>query len=364
MTLEELVIQQGIDRDIEYAKGLVLDNRAIEDSGMASITLLCLAPYLSLYVYESSKKLRTVDSFQIENLSATVEPIVARSRHSLKLFDDNKRGIEGQLAYFRNEILAPHGAMFRGKNLFTRLLGDDLGIFRYNNRIIGTTHSISFNSGIDSAVLLSLDRTAIKGIYEEYGHYFGALGTRLGVPGETFVRRLDSQAFSPREEDVRSGRYYRKVFDGPGNPDLNALLTFFQGLMNFAELITSNSGVPEYSAFKIRFLTLYQVLTSLHMLRTDQGQTLTARSTKILTSLVEAAETQLLLSRPARSLRNTLTHYNLVQPIDSTRVDVVQPLFGLVPIYFPAHTAESFVALVNGHLAAVAARLDEWSGPM
>jgi hypothetical protein len=365
VTLEETVIRHGIAKDIAYAACLLSDIQTFKSTGMASTISLCLTPYLSLYVYESSAKLRVADPSQIASLSVTVEQIVTRSRHSLKLFDDNKRGIMGQLTYFRDEILTPHEAHFRGKNFLTRLFGDDLGIFRYNNRIIGTTHSISFNAGIESAVALSQNGSAIRRIYEEYGRYFGTLGARLDVPGKTFIRHLDPQEYSPREEDVRSDRYYQKVFDGPENPDLNALLTFFQGLINFAELVTiSNSGASDYSAFKIRFLTLYQVLTSLRMLRNDQSQTLAARSTKLLTSLVDAAETQLLLSRPARSFRNTLMHYNLVQPIDKTRVDVAQPLFGLIPIYFPAHTADSFAATVDQHIATVAAGLDEWAGPI
>jgi hypothetical protein len=365
MTLDEAVIRCGIAKDVQYAAGLACDIRSLKDGRMAAIISLCLTPYLSLYVYESYAKLKTIDPTKAVSLSATVEPIVARSRHSLKLFDDNKRGIAGQLTYFRDEILTPHRIWFRRKNFFARLFGADLGIFRYNTRIIATTHSLTFNSGVESSVLLSENGAIIRRIYEEYGRYFAELGARLGASGNTFILSLDPGKFGQQEEDVRSEKYYQEVFDGPANPDLNALLTFFQCLMNFAELVAlGNSGADDYSAFKIRFLTLYQVLTSLRMLSNDQSQALSARSTKLLTRLVEATETQLLLSPTARPFRNTLMHYNLVSPIDTTRVDVTQPLFGLVPIYFPGHTPDSFVATVDRHIATVAAGLAEWADSM
>ena len=154
---------------------------------------------------------------------------------------------------------------------------------------------------------------------------------------------MDALKFNPREEDVRSERYYRKVFDGPTNPDVNALLTVFQAMLNVAQMASTSSPCgSEYAAFKIRFLTLYQVLRSLHILQGHQLRTLTSRSTHFINKLLGSPEAQLILAPAAKPFRNTLVHYNLDSKVDKSRVNVGMPLFGLVPIYFPAYDAATF----------------------
>jgi hypothetical protein len=56
------------------------------------------------------------------------------------------------------------------------------------------------------------------------------------------------------------------------------MLTVFRGMMNFVKLVTTPNGPTsaiEYSVFKIRFLTVYQILRSLQLMRDDQSQPLT-----------------------------------------------------------------------------------------
>jgi hypothetical protein len=61
-------------------------------------------------------------------------------------------------------------------------------------------------------------------------------------------------------------------------------------------------------------------------------------------------------------LRNTLMHYNLDSRVDTTRVDVNQPIFGLVPIYFPSYDAASFSILVGRCITETAAAIETWAG--
>jgi hypothetical protein len=362
VTLDGTIIQQGIDKDVTYSARLISDIRDMGDKALASIVPMCLVPYISLFAHESFAKLKATNPALSASLSSDVEQIVARSRHSLKLFEDTHRGIDGQLAYFRDEILASHMEYFRGKTWVARWLGRDLGLYSYNGRLIGTTHSATFNLGIEPRSLLRKKGPELQATYVEYGRYLAALGARLDVLGQTFVSHLDPRSLNPRTVDVQSEKYYRRVFDGPANPDLNALLTFFQCMMNFVQLITiHDAGAFDYSAFKIRFLTLYQVLGSLRMLRDDPLPVLSARSTRFVDRLVDSAETHLILDRNVKPFRNTLMHYNLNPHVDRTQVDVAKPLFGLVPIYFPAHTATSFVAAVDQHIAEVATTMDEWA---
>ena len=54
-------------------------------------------------------------------------------------------------------------------------------------------------------------------------------------------------------------------------------------------------------------------------------------------------------------------HDNLVNPVDENRISVDDPLFGLVPIYLPEYSNETFMATVDRHLAESADTITEWS---
>lgn len=349
--------------DAAYAGHLSTDIHAIAGGGASTLSF-CVSPYLSLYVHESLAKLKAIDPATSALLSGGVQQIVARSRHSLKLFEDTKRGVDGQLAYFRDVLMPAHRGRFLGNVRFKllRFLETDLGLYRYNGRLISTTHAANFHMGQDPQALLTMSGADIQAIYQEYGHFVATLGGRHGTPGQTFVSHLDARKFNSHEEDVRSERYYPKVFDGPSNPDLNALLTVFQAMLNFAHIANAaGSGATDYSPFKIRFLTLYQVLGSLRILRDDQLRTLTSRSIQFINKLVGSPEAQLILAPAAKPFRNTLMHYNLNSKVDKSRVDIRAPLFGLVPIYFPAYNAGTFAVAIDQCIAEAATTMDEWA---
>jgi hypothetical protein len=191
VTLEEAVIWQGMASDAAYAGHLSTDRETIAGGG-ASILSLCLSPYLSLYVHESLAKLKTIDPATSALLSSGVQQIVARSRHSLKLFEDTKRGVEGQLAYFRDVLIPAHRDRFLGNVRFKvfRFLETDLGLYRYNGRLISTTHAANFHMGQDPHAILSMSGADIQAIYREYGHFVATLGGQRGTPGQTFVSHL------------------------------------------------------------------------------------------------------------------------------------------------------------------------------
>lgn len=366
-TVLETVIAQGVANDTAYVGRLASDLNAPEYASFMGRISLCMAPYLSLFVHESHRKLQASDPALASLLSSGVEAIVTRSRHSLKLFEDTHRGVAGQLAYFRDELLPAHRRRFLGNTWLplARPLEKDLGLFSYAGKLFATSHSTNFHMGIEPSTLLTQNGEETRAIYEAYGQYFGRLGSRLEADGGTFVSHLDPQRFNRWPKDVRAAKYYHRVFDGPGNPDLNALLTVFRGMMNFVgSVITAGMAADavEYTVFKIRFLTVYQVLGSLQVLRDEQRQSLTARSVEWIDQITGTAEAQAIMARTGRPFRNTLMHYNLDSRVDQTRVDVNQPFFGLVPIYFPAHDATSFVKLVDRCIVATAEAIDGWAG--
>lgn len=367
MTIEEVVIYLGFAHDVEHAGRLARDLHDPAYSSFTPIVTLCLAPYLSLFVHESYRKLQTLDPELAELLSDDVESIVKRSRHSLKLFEDTKRGVAGQIAYFRDELLPAHTHYFLDNPppILQPFVNDlkDLGLFSYDGRLIATSHSTNFHLGIESLRLLEATSAERRAIYEKYGEYFGHFGARLDGDKPTFISDLDPKRFNQDIQDVRADEYYRSVFDGNGDPALNAVLTVFRCMMNFVGSVMATSadvGDIEYTVFKIRFLALYQVLGSLSVLR-DEYANLTSQSTAYIEKITGTAEAQLIMNPVVKPFRNTLMHYNLDR-VDTTRVDVHQPLFGLVPVFFPAYDLANFAAVIDRCITETAAAMDEWAG--
>ena len=368
MTVQEAVVQQGISSDAAYAGYIARDLSDKRFASFAAAVSLCLVPYLSLFAHESYRKLKTTNPALASTLSGSVEAIVARSRHSLKLFEDTNRGIDGQLAYFRDEILPAHAGHFLGNTWFppARRWERDLGLFTYDTKLITTTHGAAFHMGVDPKDLLVKAGPEIRMIYAEYGRYFAGLGARLDGTEATFISRLDPQHFNRRPIDVHANKYYRDVFDGPSNSDLNAMLTVFQGMLNFANSVIREDqtiGTAKYTIFKIRFLTLYQILRSLRVLHDQKLRELTSRSVSYVQGIIGTAAARLITNRAAKPFRNTLIHYNLDSRIDTAEVDVSGPLFGLVPIYYPSHDATTFMAAVDLCICETAAALNQWAHP-
>lgn len=364
MSIPDAVIQQGITSDAVYIGSLGSDFADERYASFVSIVSLCMVPYLSLVVHESYRKLEAGNPALAASLSQDVKEIVERSRHTLKLFEDHHRWIPGQIAYFRDAILAAHASYFLGP--LPAGFGNDLGIFSYDQKPILTSHSSAFNLGIEPAALLNMLGSESREIYRQYGNYWRQLGARLDVPGKTFVSHMDAQKFNQEPDDVRADAYYPRIFDGADNTYLNALLTVFRCMMNFIDTIVSAGATAngiEYTVFKIRFLTLYAVLASLQRLYAERSSyNLTPRSVQFMEQIVQAPENQVITAQPAKPFRNTLMHYNLNSHVNLTRVSLTEPLFGLVPIYFPAYNTATFAALVNRCIAKTSAAMNEWAG--
>lgn len=367
MTFEETVVWQGIAADAAYVGRLARDLSNSKYASFMGIVSLCMAPYLSLFVYESYRKLETTEPELASSLTNEVKPIVRRSRHSLKLFEDTHRGIEGQVEFFRDEILPAHSRYFLGRTWFppARLMETDLALFSYDARLITTSHGATFHLGIEPREVLGLTGAEMQSVYAEYGQYFARLGARLDADGETFISQLNPRRFNQPGKDVRADKYYPRVFDGPNNSDLNALLTVFRGMLNFVNSVmmaTGEGSAVGYTVFKIRFLTLYQILGSLSVLRDEQLSQLTSRSAEYIEKILQNPEAKFVMEPTAKPFRNTLMHYNLDSRIDAIKVDVHQPLFGLVPICFPSYDASTFSTIVNRGIAETASAIEEWAG--
>lgn len=365
VTIQDAVIQDGVERDANYVGNLVRDLSDARYRSFAPIVSICMAPYMSLFLYESYRKLERTDPALATVLSNDVLAIVERSRHSLKLFEDTHRGVRGQVEYFRNEILPVHRRYFidRWFPPLRRFL-KDLGLYSYNGQVIATTHGATFHMGIGPQEQLAIDRGEMRAIYAQYGQCFQRMGARLDSSGQTFMSSLDSQRFNQRPDDVRAEQYYPAVLNGAKTPNLNAVLTVFRGMLNFVNSVImpdTPASTVDYTVFKIRFLTVYEILCSLKVLRDEQPKALTGRSVALIGKMTGKPEAQRIMERAAKPFRNTLMHYNLNPQTDVSRVDLGQPFFGLVPIYFPSYDVTEFVEAVDQCIRETTAVMEEWA---
>lgn len=366
MNQNDLVIKRGVDNDVAWIGRLLADSRDSAHAPCAPTAWLCISPYSSLIVHESYAKLKASDPALAALVTGAFEDVVKRSRHSLKLFEDTGTnvGIDGQCAYFRDEVIPAHEQVFIGRvPRIARFLAKDLGLSSYSGKLIATTHGMTFHFGMAPKDLLVKKGPDIAAFTEQYGRYYNHLGAQIPANGNTFLARLDPAGMGTR--DVRAKKYYSEIFDGPASADLNALLTVFRGMVNFAAGAipsTDAAGNVDYTEFKIRYLAAYQTLSSLRILRADPQRSLSPRSQASLARILDAAEAQLLLDPAAKPFRNTMMHYGLDSRVPAGIVDLTDPVFGLAPHYFPScGNALDLAKLVDRVLTDTATAMDNWA---
>lgn len=366
MSVNDDVIKAGVASDADYMGRLFRDFQTANDASISSITPLCMAPYFSLVLHEAKRKPQAIDPSVFDGFSAEAEEVCARARHSLKLFEDTQRHIDGQLRFFTDDILDKHSAYFLGNTWLwlARRWEKDLGLFTYEGTLVTTSHAAAFHLGVEAEKLLREDNgTYMLGIMQKLGRCFAALGARMDTQGgETFVRHLSGARL--RAADVRASTYYAQAFNGVATPAINGVLTDFQVRMNFIDrIITAGADIRnlEYTVFKIRYITLYQVLLSLKLLKEDARYPLSSSSNEVLETILDTDAAHTIMGGTVREFRNTLMHYNLLKGADPAKVDLTQPIFGLVPQYFPAYTFEQLSELVDQCIRETACALNRWA---
>lgn len=363
MTDRAIVIDSAMRADAVFVGRIISALTRPELAKNAHTVSFCLASYFSLFLYEGYARLPEIAPQLHRPLSPLAQSVTARSRHSLKFFDDTRRGIDGQLAYFENEIFPAHTQRFLGNTWlpFARRWETDLGFYRYAGRLVSTTHVATFAMGFEPGVLLDeqVAGSEVLRVMNEYGRYFGALGATLDPTATSFLDDVDASQFGDVGDDVRSERFYRRAFNGEATPSINALLTVFQSSMNFVGGLVPSS--LEYSLFKIRFLTVYQVLRSLEMLRSERCSELSAESLAAIAGIVDTAEAQLIVDSSAKPFRNTLMHYGPDTRIDLTMMDADNLIGSLIPLCYGGIAATDFAVKLDACIAQTAAGLNAWS---
>lgn len=362
MSDRKLIIDRAMRADADFAGRVISAFTRPELSGVAPVVSFCLSSYFSLFVYEGYARLPEVAPQLHMPLSTLAQSVTARSRHSLKFFEDTHRGIDGQITYFEDEIFPAHAGRFYGNTWlpFAGRWETDLGFYRYAGRLVSTTHAATFGLGLDPKTMFNENAgPELVRIMTEYGQYFGALGATLDAKASSFLDDVDVSLFGQLGDDVRSERFYRRCFNGEATPSINALMTVFQASMNFVD--TLMPPTLEYSVFKIRFLTVYQVLRSLEMLRTERASELSAKSLAAVSGILDAAEARLIVDPSAKPFRNTLMHYGPDNRIDLSQVDDGDLTSSLVPFCYGGLAAPDFAAQLDTCIALTAAGLNGWA---
>jgi hypothetical protein len=362
MNRRAIVIDSAMRADAIFAGRIISAFTKPELVDAAPVLSFCLGSYFSLFVYEGYARLPEVAPKLYTPLSPLAQSVTARSRHSLKFFEDTHRGIEGQISYFEDEIFPAHAQRFYGNTWLplARRWETDLGLYRYAGRLVSTTHAATFGLGLDPKTMFNKNAgPELVRIMTEYGQYFGALGATLDAKASSFMDDVDVAQFGKPGDDVRSERYYQRVFNGETTPSINALMTVFQASIDFIDVLVPSS--LEYSLFKIRFLTVYQVLRSLEMLRTERASELSTESLAAIAGIVDTTEAQLIVDPSAKPFRNTLMHYGPDNRIDLSLVDKDDLIGSLVPLCYGGLTATDFAVKLDVCIAHTAAGLNAWA---
>ncbi|MGW2942440.1 hypothetical protein [Streptomyces sp. NPDC001226] len=359
------VVEAGITLDVTYMDRVYSELNSLADSKMVSIGSLCVAPFMSLVIYEALRKTNFLSVPMEIGLSDDVNEVCSRARHSLKLFTDTNGGIDRQLTYFEQDIMREHSKYFLGNTWLppARFLETDLGVFTYEGQIITTTHSATFHLGIPSARLFRDGFVSVMQlILQQMGRCLGALGAG-GHTGEPSTFASYVSGSSLRNRDVRAAKHYGRSFNGPETPHINGTLTDFQAITNFiASLLIAGADplVLEYSVFKIRYIVLFHVLASLRVLQGRLDMRLSRRSSEAIGRIIGTSEAQIVTDPSTRGFRNTLMHYGPTSAM-LDKMDLSAPLFGLVPIFFPDHDFKSLSALVDRCIRDTTRELNQWA---
>lgn len=253
------LVNHAITTDARFVGRFIGSLQQADVQPVGPVASLCLSGYLSLFVHESYYRLKASHPVLAASLSDGASAVIARSRHSLKLFEDTRRGLDGQLTYFRDEIIGVHKARFLGKTWFwpARLLETDLGLYLYDGIPISSTHAATFALGFEPQALLDKDASKlVRNTFAEYGRYFALLGATVDQQASSFASGVVPARL--QNKDVRSADYYARTFNGAATPEINALLDVFRVSVNFIDSILPMDSSPAsyQTIFKIRFLML------------------------------------------------------------------------------------------------------------
>ena len=310
---------------------------------------LCLI-ILEIYSYSNAK----IDNSHLENIRAKA-----------KFLDDNKIDIGGTITLL-NDIRANHKNYFYSshKGIFGRIkmfFQKDIGEFRYQGSFVGTTILYHYNISLSSknASLLEFTGDKAYSLGYEIGQLIGAAVSSGFVkisnePRSTSMMREDLF----RYKDYKSEKYFAHMFYSELTPGIAELLLAYLSMLNFVFLVLDPENTNSFSLFKIRYITVFHVISSIRKLQGHfrKISLLSNKSDIVFQNISSDSTSKLILSN--KNFRNTLVHYRLKK--NHQHLDKNKLFFGLVENSFDSHTAEQMKDLVNAKIESAITILDAW----
>ena len=360
-SLKHDIANRLIESDLMFSRRFL--GSLLADQRNAVIPVFCMNNYLSLFIFESHRTLKVIDPQRAALLAYNYEAVIEKARHSVKLFDGSKVGHAGVLGDFA-AIIAASRERFLNNTWFppARVLETDLGEWRYRGRLVSTTQVASFFMGMPTMAVTDLPVIGPKlsALAETQARYVDQVADSLPWQGSSF---MDDMSFGElNNRDRRSERYFRRLFDPALSDELTASLSAFQCSLNVLDVMlsTDQSAASAETVFKLRFITLYHVISSLTELRAEYGSKLGSASLGFLDAILSHQASVTIMHADGRGFRNTLVHYTPEEQV-VTQLSLTLPYYGLVEAYYPVYDFPTLSQELSEHTTRVSALLDEWA---
>lgn len=360
-SLKHDIATQLLESDLMFSRRFL--GSVVADQGNSVIPMFCMNNYLSLFIYESHKTLRITDPQRAALLAYNHEAVIEKARHSVKLFDGSKVGSAGVLGDF-TAIIAAGRERFLNNTWFppARVLETDLGEWRYRGRLVTTTQVASFFMGsltIATSDIPVIGRT-LMAVAEAQARFVGQVTESLPWHGPSFMTAMSFGELTSR--DRRSERYFKRLFDSALSDELTASLSAFQCSLNFLDVMlsTDQTAASAETMLKLKFITLYHVLSSLTELKDEYNSKLSTASLGLLNAILSHPSSVTIMHPDGRGFRNTLVHYTPEERV-VPRLSMSVPHYGLVEEYYPAHDFTTMSQELSEHTTRVAMLLNEWA---
>lgn len=305
----------------------------IRNNSAVGVIGLGFSPFMALFAEESFNYLRDLEQRSSGNtitnpLFDTFPEVVTKLRARIKLFDDNRGGVDGlintlTLAHQRSSewFSYPHRGFLRS---LKRRLQPDLGIYYSEEHVIGTTHTALLTIGLTQDHLLAMGPADIGDLGTFAKEFSVTAGTYLGQL-RTYLREQYNIEASPSRDlmdfklpitnnDHHGHRVYAHISDRLEltQPELAMTIIFLVAQINFVERVLIHFLAPTSTfLLRARFLTSYHATRALQELVRLGGHPDVYRLGQLAQRLLNEPDANFLLN--ARQIRNVMAHYGLLR---------------------------------------------------
>lgn len=312
-----------------------------------------LMPYMSMITLEAC------DYFNIHTDNTHLSNIRAKA----KFLDDTKIDITDTIELL-NDITKDHQSHFINSHQgllapLKRLIQPDIGEYRYNNHFIGTTILFNFYVSLSSknTSIAELDNGAGFNLGYQLGQLIKKIidNNNLNVDDKKTPIHDDNLL---KYNDYKSSKYYSQFFNQKLSLGVIQLLQTYISMLNFVYYIFSDKTINYYALFKIRYITIFHVISSIKKLQSYfyKNNLANNNSDLIFQSISSNKTAKLMLSN--KKFRNIMVHYK----IDNKNmiVDSSKKLYGLVEHNFKNLSYEDLVNMINFQIEQTILVLESW----